>query len=299
MVSGTAKGHWAAIGMMVIFGVDAPVMKSVMPHWIDAYGLVTFRMCVAAAFAWLLSIWGPREQVSPSDRKWLLFAGLFGILLNQGGITIGVQYSNPIDVGIIVTMAPIIVLLIAFFFKHEPLHWRKWAGTFLGLSGALLITLSGGGTGHKGTMLGDLIVLMGITSYAVYLVYARGVMGRYHILTLMRWIFTTAALCSLPVGGKALLDSPVAALDAPWTVYARMLFSSLGATFAAFMLNMLAMKRISGHQIAMYGYLQPLISTIIALMLGQGMLTWQDVLAAVLISWGVFWATLSEGTKKA
>ncbi|MEG1616522.1 MAG: DMT family transporter [Bacteroidales bacterium] len=294
------KGNFAAASMMFIFGIDAPIMKSVLPDWINAFGLVSLRMCLAAVAALLLSFFFEKEHVTKKDKFLLILAALFGILFNQGGITIGVQYSSPIDVGIIVTTTPVIVLLLSRVFKHVRIgRWNIW-GILAGMAGVLLLLFLGGtakGSTQQNTFIGNLIVVCGMVSYGLYLTFAASVLSRYSIITLMKWIFGFAALFSLPIGLKDLLEAPAFTQLAPWTVYLRLAFSGLGATFGAFMLNMIAMKCIKGRTIAMYGYLQPLITAIIAVIAGQARLTVVNVISAIFILAGVYMATLAEKRK--
>lgn len=290
------EGNLAAGGMMFIFGVDAPIMKSVMPDWINAVGLISWRMILAAVAAILLSLFFPREKVSKHDKGLLFLTALFGIFLNQGGITTGVQYSSPIEVGIIVTTTPVFVLAMSRIFRKIKISkWNIW-GIISGMSGVLLLLFLGGaskGSTQTNTLIGNLIVVAGMISYALYLTFAGKVLSRYSLVTLMKWIFGFAALLSLPLGLKDILDSRAFTELAPWTVYARLAFSGLFATFAAFMLNMLAMKRISGRTIAMYGYLQPLITAVISISVGQAILTSVDIISAILIVGGVYLVTLA------
>ena len=292
------KGSIAAATMMFIFGVDAPIMKSVMPHWINAYGLITFRMCLAALLALILSLFMPREKVVGRDKWLLILAGLFGILLNQGGITIGVQYSSPIDVGLIVVLTPVLVIVFSRIFLKEKPSAKTLIGLGLGLVGVLLLLFLGGAakdSTQKNTLIGNLVVLGGITSYALYLTFAGGVLRRYSVTTLMKWIFGFAALFSLPLGVVDLITSAAFTEVAPWSVYARMAFSSVGATFCAFMLNMIAMKHIRGSSIAMFGYLQPIITAIIAVAISQAHLTLINIISGILIGIGVYLSTQQIG----
>lgn len=290
-------GALAAAGMMVIFGVDAPVMKSVMPEWINAFGLISLRMLLAASLSLLLALILGSQKVAPKDRKYLILTGLFGILLNQGGITIGVQYSSPIDVGLIVTTTPIIVVLLSILVKKVKVNIGVIIGLIIGISGVLLQLFFSGASkdsSHINTFTGNLIVFIGIISYALYLTFAGNILSKYNLVTLIKWIFVSAALFSLPLGLIDLIHSKAFTEVAPTNVYLRFLFSGLFATFIAFLLNMIAMKKISGRLIAIFGYLQPLITAIIAIALNQASLTLTNIGSGILILLGVFMATKAD-----
>ena len=55
----------------------------------------------------------------------------------------GLELSTPINSGVIITITPIMVLLLSYFFLNESIGWRKTMGILLGFAGALGLTLFG------------------------------------------------------------------------------------------------------------------------------------------------------------
>ena len=74
----------------------------------------------------------------------------------------------------------------------------------------------------------------------------------------------------------------------PPIVWASLAFVLLCTTFLAYLLNAAALKTVNPSVVSVYIYLQPLVATVIALLWGKDVLTWEKVAAAALIFLGVY-----------
>ena len=97
----------------------------------------------------------------------------------------------------------------------------KVGGIAAGASGALLLVMSGSGTGSAaGDIRGDLLVLLAQCSYALYMVLFKNFIARYSVVTLMKWMFTFASLVLLPFTYDNLVATQW--LELPWSDIARL-----------------------------------------------------------------------------
>ena len=88
MDKGKLKGHAALWVANIIWGVNAPICKSVLrsaenSEGINPFALSVYRMVGAAVLFGLCSLLLPRERVKRRDIVRLFFASVFGIQLNQ------------------------------------------------------------------------------------------------------------------------------------------------------------------------------------------------------------------------
>ena len=88
MDKGKLKGHAALLAANIVWGLNAPIGKSVLwseanPGGVSPFALSVYRMVGAALLFWAVSLLLPRERVAPRDIVLLFFASLFGIQLNQ------------------------------------------------------------------------------------------------------------------------------------------------------------------------------------------------------------------------
>ena len=109
-MDGKLKGHAALWVANIIWGLNAPIGKSVLwsethPQGVSPFALSVYRMLGACLLFWTVSLFLPREKVAPRDIVLLLFASVFGIQLNQMLFLWGLSLTSPIDTSIIATIA--------------------------------------------------------------------------------------------------------------------------------------------------------------------------------------------------
>ena len=194
MDKGKLKGHAALWVANLVWGLNAPIGKSVLwsehnPGGVSPFALSVYRMLGACLLFWSVSLFLPRERVARRDIVLLLFASVFGIQLNQMLFLWGLSLTSPIDSSIIATVVPVLTMVLATLFLREPITWLKAGGVFLGCAGALLLILvSRHGTGHTSSVKGDVLCLVSAVSYATYLTAFRNVIVKYSPVTTMKWM---------------------------------------------------------------------------------------------------------------
>ena len=204
MDKGKLKGHAALWVANLVWGLNAPIGKSVLwsesnPGGVSPFALSVYRMLGACLLFWSVSFFLPRERVARRDIVLLLFASVFGIQLNQMLFLWGLSLTSPIDSSIIATVVPVLTMVLATLFLREPITWLKAGGVFLGCAGALLLILvSRHGTGHTSSVKGDVLCLVSAVSYATYLTAFRNVIVKYSPVTTMKWMFLFAAVAYVP-----------------------------------------------------------------------------------------------------
>ena len=289
------KGHVAMLGANTMWGLMAPVAKMVMAAGLVSPLLMTnFRIVGAALLFWTASLFVPDEKVLPRDLLLLAGAAMLGILFNQGCYVFGVGYTSPGEASIITTTMPIWVMLLAAVILGEPITLKKVGGIVLGASGALILVLGSVGSGARGDnpVLGDLLVLTAQLSYALYLTFYRNFIRKYSVVTLMKWMFTFAAIALLPVSSGQLMS-------ADWSEFTMREIAGVGyvvffATFIAYICIMIGQKNLRPTLVGMYNYVQPIVASCVGMWLGLDSFNVSKVIAVALIFSGVFLVTISK-----
>lgn len=288
------KGHLAMLGAAIMWGLMAPIGKTALENGISALSLATFRMTGGAVCFWIASLFAPREQVKPHDLMMLFFAGLLGIVFNQGSFTFGLSLTSPIDASIMTTTAPIATMIVAAIYLKEPVTGKKVMGIFLGSIGALMLILSSGGNtdGRPGSIPGDLLCLAAQISFSFYLAIFKGLIGRYNIFTLMKWMFTYASICFIPFSYHEVSSIRFEAV--PMQTWTCVGYVILGGTFFAYILVMVGQKTLRPTVVSMYNYVQPIVGTTVSILLGMGTFGVAKAVAAALVFLGVYIVTQSK-----
>ena len=132
------RAHLAALVMVVMFGLMAPLGKDAMNQGITGLQMATMRIAGGALLFWLVTPLVPRERVPRGDLLRILAASVLGVVGAQGGFIVGVSMTSPINAGVELTSQPIFALIFATIILHERLTWRRAAGVLLGFVGAAI-----------------------------------------------------------------------------------------------------------------------------------------------------------------
>jgi len=290
----SVKGHSSLFIAYIIFGLSAPIGKSVMMHGgIDPFSLVFFRVAGAATLFWIASLFVPREKVRKKDLLLLLGASLFGAVINQLFFIQGLSRTSAIDVSLLATLGPIITMLVAAAYLKEPITFKKVLGVLVGASGVLLLVLFGmpvaKGESHTS---GILLCLTSSLFFAIYLTVFRDVVRRYSSITVMKWIFLYAAIICAPICYPKVSAIDYSALSA--STYWKIAFMVCCATFISYMLLPIGQKTLRPTVVSMYNYIQPIVSSGVAVSMRLDTFGWEKAVSAILVFVGVYIVTQSK-----
>lgn len=289
------KGHIIILIVNVIFAINIPITKSLFPDWVSPQGLTLMRMLFACVMFWIVSLFAPKEKVDIKDFKLLIVCGLCGIALNQWSFIEGLNATSPVDASIITTGTPLFVMLFAAIILKEPITIQKAGGVLLGASGAMILVFSSTASqSGNSSVWGDLLVISSSFIYSFYLVLVRPLTEKYSSITMMKWMFLFSSLVLLPFGYQDLLNAPAFTGAIETTTILRIFYVLFGATFVTYLMIPMALKRIRPTTVSMYNYVQPMIASFIAIVIGQDSFTFTKLLSSIFVFTGVYLVTQSK-----
>ncbi|MBR5299544.1 MAG: DMT family transporter [Bacteroidales bacterium] len=284
------SGHLACFMAYAIFGVNIIVCKDLTGgHLISPIAIFTLRSLGAGLLFWILSLFLPYEKIEKQDYLKIFAAAFLGYFVTQLTFLMAIPDVTPMHCSIISSMSPIYTMFIAAFVLREPLSWQKAGGVALSLCGILFLIFNNatGGSGVSESKLsGIFLMFLNSLSFSLYLGIFKPVIAKYSVVTFMKWIFLFSALMSLPLSFREVFSFE-------WVQIPKAQMWELGylivcATFMSYFLIPYGQKRIRPTLVSMYSYIQPIIATIISIILAMDILTWQKILAAVMVFAGVF-----------
>ena len=137
-----------------------------------------------------------------------------------------------------------------------------------------------------------MLCLFSQTSFACYLTFFKGLISRYHVFTLMKWMFTYASLCFIPFSYHDL--SEMISLSFPVGVWLEVGYVIFFGTFFAYVLIMVGQKTLHATVVSMYNYMQPVVGTIASVIIGIATFGWIKGVASALIFVGVYIVTQTK-----
>jgi len=273
----------------VIFATLPIAAKLVLPV-VEPLGIAAFRI-FGAALAFATVKWSTRRGrvTAPADLLKLVGLSLLGVVLNQVLFLEGVQRTTAVHANILITTIPVFTLAIALLLGRERASALKLAGIAVAGAGAAWLVLARGGSAAGATLPGDALVVVNSVFYASYLVLSKDLLKRYDPITVVTYVFLFGALLIAPVGVPALARIPAEALTGRTLLVIGYII--VFTSFLTYLLSIWALKRAQSSLVAMYVYVQPVVTVVLApLVLGERV-TPRAGLASLLIFTGLALAT--------
>jgi len=278
--------HAALLVVQVLFGLW-PVFGTVVMGHIAPEALIGLRTLVATPLLFLMFRPGLPARGPDGRRPWgtLALLGLLGIAGNQLMYAEGLNRAGPINAALLTLLIPAQTLLLAWLGGRERPGPARLVGVALALAGALTLARMDGLAVSDRALWGNVALVGNTLSYAAYLVLARPLAERMGGAAMVTWAFAFGALEALPMTAPALLDAPLAALSA--ATWAAVAFIILGATVGTYALNAYALARADSSVVAVYIYVQPIVSASAAWLILDRLPGGNTVVAGALIALGV------------
>jgi drug/metabolite transporter (DMT)-like permease len=282
-------GHLACFIAYAIFGINIIVCKDLTSsRLISPVALFCIRSLGAGALFWMISCFLPKEKVEKKDYGKIMAASLLGFFLTQMTFLIAIPDITPMDCSIVSSLSPIYTMFIAAYALKEPITLRKAGGvaiSFLGIIYLIMNSVTSTGGAVETSLTGILLMIANSLCFSLYLGLFKPVISKYSVITFMKWIFLFASAFSLPLAGRELFTFDYSQLSG---IYLWELgFLIVCSTFITYFLIPLGQKRIRPTLVSMYSYIQPIIAILISIYVGMDSLSWQKVLAAMMVFGGV------------
>lgn len=294
------KGHVAVLCANLIFGLNIPISKALLSQWMTPFGYMASRTLAATIIFWVIQSFLPKEKVSPKDLAIIAMGGIMGFVVSQSLTAISLQYTSPVYFSLIVALSPLVVMLLAAVFLKEPITGKKMAGVVLGIAGALLmITQIDNSASGKNNLWGIFLAIISVTAFSVYLIIIRSVAQKYTTVTQMKWMFLFAAIILVPLGCTEYSEQTLFSASWGWSGVWELAFVAILATSVAYFLTPFGMKYLRATTVSVYMNLQPIVSSVAAICVGQDSFSWDKPLAAVLVIAGAYVVSTSRAKETA
>jgi drug/metabolite transporter (DMT)-like permease len=288
-------GHLACFLAYAIFGFNIIVCKDLTAgRLISPLAIFCLRSVGAGALFWLISLFAPKEKVEKKDYLRIFAASMLGFFVCQVTFLVGIPHITPMDCSVLSAISPIYTMIIAAIVLKEPITWQKACGVIISFAGIIYLIVSrtsAAGTAET-SLFGILMLILNSLSFSLYLGIFKPLIGKYSVVTFMKWIFLFAFMVSAPFSAKEIVALDLGGI--PAIQLAELAFLIFCATFITYFLIPVGQKRIRPTLVSMYSYVQPIIAIVISITLGMEMLTWQKVLAAIMVFGGVLVVSYSK-----
>lgn len=280
----------------IIYGVNYTIAKDVMPTYVKPYAFILLRVSGATVIFWILSLFIKSQKIEKQDYKKIALASFFGIALNMLSFFKGLSLTTPISASVMMVTSPIMVLLFSFLILKNKIIQRQIIGIGIGLIGAILLIVYGNTTNENASnvALGNFLVFVNATSYGLYLVLVKNLISKYNPLVFIKWLYLFGLIFIIPFGLSEMGD--INWISMPTSIYLKIGFVILFTTCITYLFNLYGLSKLKPTTVSVFIYLQPVIASTYALLVGSDSLNLIKISATLIIFLGVYLVT--KQTKK-
>jgi drug/metabolite transporter (DMT)-like permease len=280
--------------MVLIWTVNFIAGKIAFRH-MPVMMLVTSRLELAALIMSVIFFFTPRRtKLDRRDIKTFVLLGFFGVLINQGGFSLGLKYTTVGHSAIIIAIAPVVVMLLAGLSGLESISRGKIIGMALCFIGVLILASENGFAAFgSGTIKGDLITGASVTGYSIYAVLAKKVVNRYDTVTMNFYNFLVAAVCLSPLAIYEWIHLDWSSVG--WAGWAGLLYMAALSSVVGYLIYYWALRHMDASRLAATTYIEPILAMILGVIFLGEHFTGHLLTGGALVLTGVYITERSMG----
>lgn len=270
-MSQAIRVHAALITVSLIYGYFYVAVKMLMVH--DHLGPAEFillRFLLTAAIVAIIErLFFKTRFESKGDFLKVAGLGLLGVFLVQILVVWGLSLTTAFHSALIMATIPVTTSMISILLGRETFHPQKLAGIFIAFAGVavLLFFSKNPQTPLPETYVqGDLIVLLNAVAFSWFLIGSHSMLKKYNSFSFMAYCYIVSGLAFAAIFLGFNADAPGGPLGfvsglqpAAWVM---MLYVVLFASIGTYTLNNYALSRVNPSIVAVYIFIQPIISAI-------------------------------------
>ena len=219
-------------------------------------------------------------KIDPKDIWLFIGTGLMSIVFFNICYFTSIQYLTLSMASVLLYTAPFFVMLMSLFLFNERMTVQKGIALLLAFSGCVLTAGIIGGNVSGITEAGVIIGLGSGFGYALYTIFGRLALKKYHPVTITAYTFLVAALGILPfcdVGGMIRLSAGNPGI-LPY-----ILILSIVCTVLPYFLYTKGLKHVEGGKASVMAFVEPMVATLIGIFLFHEQMTLLNMTGVVLI----------------
>ena len=199
----------------------------------------------------------------------------------------GLNLSTPIDASIILVLVPIMVVIISAILIKEKISLIRIIGIVIGATGAIITIVYGKRlSAGSNPLLGNIFLFINAFSYSIYFVIVKPMMEKYNPFTVMKWTFLFGFLFIIPFSFHSFQTVDFSTFS-PY-IWSALAYVIIGTTFLAYLLIAFSMKFVSPGVASFYVYFQPVVASLLAVIMCDEKITTIKIFSALMIFVGVY-----------
>jgi drug/metabolite transporter (DMT)-like permease len=220
----------------------------------------------------------------------ITYLAFFGVVLNQGGFTVGLNYTSVSHSSLIIGCAPILILVFSWALGLEALTRRKAIGMVLAFAGAGVVAVEQATNAWAGNFRGDLLTLVAGIGLALYTVLGKRAVAERSPMRLSLLTNIAAAVLVSPVAvwqiGVLAHAGRLGAISLE--AWGGVIYLGVLGSAVSYVLYFWALRYMTPAGLGAVSYLQPIGAMLLGLVLLGESITGPVAVGGLLIIAGVY-----------
>jgi drug/metabolite transporter (DMT)-like permease len=283
---GGAVDYARLVAVPAIWGGTFVAGKHVVSVWSPMMG--SFARYLVACAALLVAAFAlERGLPSLTRRQWVatFVLGLLGVFAYNLFFMASLERLPASRAALIIALNPVITIAISSLVLQEKLSPRRWLGVAIALLGVWIVISRGdiAGITSAGIGLGELFMLAAVTSWALYTLVGRKVLGSLSPLAATNYAALWGTLMLALVAAPEVRGVTLAQLD--WHMIGALAYLGVCGTALAFVWYYMSVKKFGAATTSIFNNLVPVFGVAISvLLLGEQLLPSMIIGGAIAIT---------------
>jgi drug/metabolite transporter (DMT)-like permease len=263
--------YFALMFAMLVWGISFIVTSQAIKTF-PFMLFINLRFILASGILWGLLLARKKSvKIAKKDLKKMLFLFMVQPVGYFAFETLGLKFTDPSNVSLILSLAPIFTMIWESRINQEKLNLSQKVGVFFTvLATALFIWYDRRDTGLDFSFIGEGFAVLASLSASFYVLLSRNLSDRYSPLQQTTFQFTFASLFFLPFS----LPQASAVAHINLNILFSLLFLVVFCTVIAFLSISYALKHIQSSKVSSLLNLIPMITVIAAGIYGKEITLW-------------------------
>lgn len=288
------KAYFALFAATLAWGATIPIMKVALEH-VPIFSLAFLRFGFASLI--LYPLVKNNLAVHKKDIPLIILVGFLGFTLHIPLFFFGLSNTKAINAGILFATVPLFSFAAASYVLREKISRNMIIGASIGFLGIVVITIQDLLQGISFYPLGDLMILLSTVAFALTDIVTKRLVKTYKSLTITFYSMFIGGLSFFPIALYDFVQNPDWISTLPLDAVAGILYGILFSSFSAYTLWQWGISKINVSRVSLFLYIQPVITTILAILLLGEKITPFFIAGAILIISGMIAANLKTSKR--
>ena len=264
-----AMAVYAVLLVQSLMASGTHIVAKIIVREVDAFTLTLIRSVIAAAaMGLILLVRGGPIRLLREERRMVLFLSFIAIPVNQFLFLFGMRFTTASNAALLYATTPILVLVFSRLFLAERLTRVKIVGVILGFAGVMTVIFERGVSASMEYLLGNVLIGFAVMAWGLYTVFGRRLIVRYGAVEASSLTLIIGTLMFIPIGIVPALRFPFETLSV--SSWMAILYLAIITSVLSYFLWYFALGRAEASKVALFANLQPILTTILAVvLLGQ------------------------------